>query len=166
MRLIVAVVGTPKRGPLATAISDYEERALRYWPLHVVEVKDEPVRGGGSDLARRKEGERLVEAVGNAHVIACEVGGRRMTSPEFAAWLQTLREAASDVAFMIGGAFGLSMTCRSGQRRGCRSRRGRCLTSLRAWCWPNNSIAPARSCAASPITVMPNAWCSGLVVES
>ena len=108
MRVIIAVVGKPKNDGLATAISEYEQRARRYWPLRVVEVKDEPVRGGNAGLARQREGERLAAAIGGAQVIACEVGGRRMSSPEFATWVQGLRESAADVAFVIGGAYGLS----------------------------------------------------------
>ena len=108
MRVIIAVVGKPKNDGLATAIREYEQRARRYWPLRVVEVKDEPVRGGNAGPARQREGERLAAAIGGAHVIACEVGGRRMSSPEFATWVQGLREAAADVAFVIGGAYGLS----------------------------------------------------------
>jgi 23S rRNA (pseudouridine1915-N3)-methyltransferase len=108
MRLIVAVVGKPKHEPLAAAIRDYEERARRYWPLHVVEVKDEPARAANTDLVRKREGERLSHAIGSSRVIACEPGGRRFTSPEFAAWVQQMREAATDVAFVIGGAHGLA----------------------------------------------------------
>ena len=108
MRLIVAVVGKPKHAALGAAIRDYEERARRYWPLHVLEVKDEPVRSANTDVARRREGERLAAVIGNAQVVACEVGGRTMSSPEFAMWVQRLREAAADVAFVIGGAYGLA----------------------------------------------------------
>jgi len=108
MRLIVAVVGKPKHAALGAAIHDYEERARRYWPLHVLEVKDEPVRTANTDVARRREGERLAAVIGNAQVVACEVGGRTMSSPEFAMWVQRLREAAADVAFVIGGAYGLA----------------------------------------------------------
>jgi 23S rRNA (pseudouridine1915-N3)-methyltransferase len=110
MRLIVAVVGKPKHEALGAAIRDYEERARRYWPLEVHEVKDEPVRAANTDLARRREGERLAAAIGGARVVACEVGGRRMSSTEFAAWVQRLREAATDAAFVIGGAYGLGET--------------------------------------------------------
>jgi 23S rRNA (pseudouridine1915-N3)-methyltransferase len=108
MRVIVAVVGKPKNEGLATAIREYEQRARRYWPLQVIEVKDEPVRGGNAGLARQREGERLAAAIGGARVIACEVGGRQMSSPEFATWVRQLQESASDVAFVIGGAYGLS----------------------------------------------------------
>jgi 23S rRNA (pseudouridine1915-N3)-methyltransferase len=74
----------------------------------VFEVKDEPVRAANTDLVRKREGERLTHAVGGAQVIACDVSGRRVSSPEFAAWVQRLRESASDVAFVIGGAHGLA----------------------------------------------------------
>jgi 23S rRNA (pseudouridine1915-N3)-methyltransferase len=108
MRLIVGVVGKPRHESIAAAIRDYEERARRYWPLDIVEVKDESARTSSPDVVRRREGERLAVAIGGARVIACEVGGRRMSSPEFAEWVQGLREAAADVAFVIGGAFGLA----------------------------------------------------------
>ena len=108
MRLIVAVVGKPKHESLGAAIRDYEERARRYWPLQVIEVKEEPARGGNGDLTKRREGERLSTAVGSARIVACEVGGRCMSSAEFADWVQRFREAATDVAFVIGGAYGLA----------------------------------------------------------
>jgi 23S rRNA (pseudouridine1915-N3)-methyltransferase len=108
MRLIVAVVGRPRHESIAAAIRDYEDRARRYWPLHVVEVKEESARASGIDVVRRREGERLAAAVGTARLVACEVGGRPMSSSAFATWVQGLREAASDVAFLIGGAYGLA----------------------------------------------------------
>jgi len=108
MRLIVAVVGKPKHDALSAAIRDYEDRARRYWPLHVYEVKDEPVRAANIELSRRREGERLATAVGAAQLVACEAGGRRLSSTEFASWVQQRREAATDVAFVIGGAHGLA----------------------------------------------------------
>ena len=108
MRFIVAVVGRPKHEGLAAAIRDYEARAGRYWPLTIHEVKDEPVKAANTERARAREGERLAAAVGAAQVVACEVGGRQMGSPEFAGWMQRQREAAADVAFVIGGAYGLA----------------------------------------------------------
>jgi|SRR5689334_23899563 len=128
MRLIVAVVGKPKNEALAAAIREYEERARRYWPLHVAEVKDEPVRGGDAGPARQREGERLAAAIGNAQVIACEVGGRQRSSPEFATWVQGLRESAADVAFLIGGAYGLSDEL---------ARRATSRVSFSAWTLPH-----------------------------
>ena len=108
MRFLVAVVGKPKHEPIAAAIRDYESRAARYWPLYIHEVKDEPVKAANSDLARKREAGRLSAAVGTSQVVVCDVGGRKMASPEFATWMQGLRESAHDVAFVIGGAYGLA----------------------------------------------------------
>jgi len=108
MRFVVAVVGKPRDAHLAGAIREYESRASRYWPLEVREVRDEPVRSGSADLAREREGERLLDAIPpNAQVVACELTGRAMSSEQFAQWLQAYRERAVDVGIVIGGAFGL-----------------------------------------------------------
>jgi 23S rRNA (pseudouridine1915-N3)-methyltransferase len=108
MRVVLAVVGKPRHAGLAAAIEEYEKRAARYWPLEVREVREEPARSGSADLVREREAERLVSAVpSNAQVVACELSGRRLSSIEFATWLQQQREQARDVAFLIGGAIGL-----------------------------------------------------------
>jgi 23S rRNA (pseudouridine1915-N3)-methyltransferase len=108
MQFVVAVVGKPRDANLAGAIREYETRAGRYWPLEVHEVREEPARSGSADLVREREGERLLSAIPSAAlVVACDLTGRAMTSEEFAAWLQQLRERARDVAIAIGGALGL-----------------------------------------------------------
>src|SRR5215216_3811180 len=108
MRIVVAVVGKPRHAGLAAAIEDYEKRAARYWPLEVREVREESARSVSADLVRERESERLAAAIPvGAQVVTCELNGRRMTSPEFASWLQQERERARDVAFLIGGALGL-----------------------------------------------------------
>ena len=78
MRLVVAVVGKARNPALGEAIRDYETRAARYWPLDVHEV-----RLGDSS-------------------------GQSRTSEQFATMLQSGREAGRNIAFVIGGAFGLS----------------------------------------------------------
>lgn len=109
MRVVVAAVGRPKHGELAAAIGEYERRAARYWPLEWREVREEPARSRSPDDVREREGARLLDAAGSASVIvACDAEGTLMRSREFAGWLQELREDGRDVAFMIGGAYGLS----------------------------------------------------------
>ena len=118
MRCLLAVVGKPRNAALAAAIRDYEERAARYWPLEVHEVKEEPARGATPAIVMRKEGERLDAQLGSARVVACEATGTSFTSAAFAAWLQGERESGRDIAFVIGGAFGLApdLTKRAARR--------------------------------------------------
>ena len=118
MRLVVVAVGKPRDRHLAAAIEEYETRAARYWPLDVTEVREASGRGVSAADARRREGERLVERLpAGALVIACDERGDRLTSPEFAALLTTARDAARDVAFVVGGAFGLDETVRRAASR-------------------------------------------------
>jgi 23S rRNA (pseudouridine1915-N3)-methyltransferase len=112
MKLIVAAVGRPRNAALAAAIEQYEERAARYWPLEVREVREETARGGGRGAAqatvvRDREAERLRARVEGATLVACDENGRRMTSAAFASYVREARERARDVAFVIGGAYGL-----------------------------------------------------------
>ena len=118
MRLIVAAVGKPRDRHLAAAIQEYEVRAARYWPLTVIEVREASARGMSAAETRRREGERLVEKLPEgALVLACDERGDRLTSAEFAALLAGARDAARDVAFVIGGAYGLDDVVRRASSR-------------------------------------------------
>jgi 23S rRNA (pseudouridine1915-N3)-methyltransferase len=111
----IVAVGKPRAQSLAAAIQDYETRAARYWPLEIREVREEPARAATPDVVREREGERLLAVAGaGALVVACEGDGEARTSAELAAWMTAERERASrDVAFLIGGAFGLSPAVRA-----------------------------------------------------
>jgi 23S rRNA (pseudouridine1915-N3)-methyltransferase len=110
----VVAVGKPRAQSLAAAIQDYEARAARYWPLEIREVREEPARNATPELVREREGVRLLAAAGaNALIVACEADGDARTSAELAAWMHAERERAlRDVAFVIGGAYGLSPAVR------------------------------------------------------
>src|ERR1700682_5513524 len=109
MRLVVAVVGKARNPALGEAIRDYETRAARYWPLDVHEVREERASGSAIEKVKEKEGERLAERIPDgAQTIACEQGGRTLDSGQFAELLKRAREDDRDIAFLIGGAFGLT----------------------------------------------------------
>jgi 23S rRNA (pseudouridine1915-N3)-methyltransferase len=113
MRLVVAVVGKPRDRHLAAAIEDYETRAARYWPLEVAEVREASGRGVNAADVRSREGDRLLERVPpSSRLVACDERGDRLTSAQFATLLADARDHAQDVAFVIGGAFGLPDTVR------------------------------------------------------
>jgi 23S rRNA (pseudouridine1915-N3)-methyltransferase len=118
VRLIVVAVGKPRDRHLAAAIQEYEARAARYWPLSVVEVREASARGMSAAETRRREGERQVERLPEgALVLACDERGDRLTSKEFATLLTGARDAARDVAFVIGGAYGLDDVVRRAASR-------------------------------------------------
>ena len=80
-------------------------------------------------MVREREGERLTSRLPSpCEIVACDVHGTGMSSEAFAAWLQEKREVARDIAFAIGGAYGLSEGVRS---------RARLRLSLAPWTLPH-----------------------------
>jgi 23S rRNA (pseudouridine1915-N3)-methyltransferase len=119
MRLVVAVVGKARNQALGEAIRDYEKRAARYWPLDVHEVREERAAGISVDKVREREGQRLADKLPDrAQIVLCDIKGRAFDSTQFAEFLQSAREQDRDLAFLIGGAFGLAadLTSRSSVR--------------------------------------------------
>ena len=105
----VVVVGRPKQGGMADAIAEYETRAARYWPLETHEVREATGRARPVAEAVAEEGERLLARVpASARLIACDPGGVSLDSRAFATLLASARDAAEDLAFVIGGAHGLA----------------------------------------------------------
>lgn len=117
MKFRIVAVGKVRQSALAGAIADYEQRAARYWPLEVIEVREESGREE-PDVVRRREGERLLEEAGGSVIVACDEQGTSFDSARFAAWMQRHREAARDVTFALGGAYGLDrdVLAASGER--------------------------------------------------
>ena len=109
MRFLVVAVGKPRDAALHAAITEYETRAARYWPLAAHAVREEPARSATAAQVREREGERLMDKLPpGCRVVCCDPAGDAMSSEQFAQWLVEAREAARDLAFVIGGAFGLS----------------------------------------------------------
>lgn len=110
MSLRVVVVGRPGR-VLAAAIAEYERRAARYWPVEVVEVRQERAgkRGGDVDRVKRAEAGRLRERIpAGAKVVVLTREGVRWSSLELANQLEeSVTLQRRDTAFLIGGAAGL-----------------------------------------------------------
>lgn len=103
------VVGRVSR-LLSGAVAEYETRAARYWPLEVVEVREErAARNADPGRIRVMEGERLWERIpAGVETVALTRTGEPLGSRELAAWLgQRALDAHPGVAFLIGGALGL-----------------------------------------------------------
>ena len=108
MRIVIAAVGRPRNAALAAAITEYETRAARYWPLDVHEVREERASRVTATVVMQREGDRLRERIAGARIVSCDPHGKSFTSEEFSAWLLRAREAGHDTAFVVGGAYGLS----------------------------------------------------------
>lgn len=113
MKISVIAVGKIKEKYLKDAITEYSKRLSRYCKLEIIEVADEKTPDQASeaveDAIRAKEGERLLKYIrDDMYVITLEIGGRMLTSEEFAEKIETLGiQGKSSIAFVIGGSIGL-----------------------------------------------------------
>ena len=116
MRLAIAAIGKPGRGPEAALAADYAERAtlagraLSLGPLELIDL--EPRKTG-----KAPEAELILKAAEGAHLIACDERGRTYSSRAFADHLATLRDQGERrIVFAIGGADGLDPSVRAAAR--------------------------------------------------
>ena len=113
MKISVIAVGKIKEKYLKDAVTEYSKRLSRYCKLEIIEAADEKTPDHASvaveDAIRAKEGERLLKHIrDDMYVISLEIGGKMLTSEEFAEKIETLGvQGKSSIAFVIGGSIGL-----------------------------------------------------------
>jgi 23S rRNA (pseudouridine1915-N3)-methyltransferase len=108
VKIHLICVGRLRRGPEKILVDDYLDRfaksgrGLGLPPVTVIELD---AKGAGMQA----EGELIAKAIPTgAALVILDERGRQPTSPDFAAQLGTWRDAARDVALVIGGADGLT----------------------------------------------------------
>lgn len=106
MRLTLAAIGRPGRGPEAQLAEDYARRAtlagrpLGLGPLELLDL--EPRKPGAA-----AEGALLLEAAEGAYLVVCDERGKAWRSRDFADRIGTLRDQGERrLMFAIGGADG------------------------------------------------------------
>jgi 23S rRNA (pseudouridine1915-N3)-methyltransferase len=112
MKLWLITIGRSGR-VLGPAIEEYATRAQRYWPLEVIEVKEERARRGMDEAAvREAEAGRLLRRLPNgAELVALTRTGDAWSSERLSRHIQrSAVQASPGVVFVMGGALGLSDT--------------------------------------------------------
>lgn len=116
MRYTVVAVGKLKERFWKDACAEYTKRLGAYAKVDMREVADiDPVRAGGVDASRAREGEAILAAVPErSHVILLAIEGKERSSEEFSCRLDELAlRGSSDIAFVIGGSDGVSDAVRA-----------------------------------------------------
>ena len=96
MRIRLIAAGTRLPAWIDDGVAEYARRFGRGLKFELVEIP----------LAR--ESERMRAAIApSSYVVALEVGGRSMTTPELAQWLAQRMAGGKDLALLVGGPDGL-----------------------------------------------------------
>lgn len=110
MRVLVVVVGKDLKDPLKQVAEAYLERTQQLLRPEFLYIKESKRRENPLQ-ATEEEGKEIVRATEGFYRIAMDLGGKMHSSTQFAQDLQKiLNEKYKPVAFMIGGATGLSKT--------------------------------------------------------
>lgn len=121
MQIRIVAVGTLRESHWQAAAREYLKRLQPYARVEVTEVKEEQLPeigdAAGEELARRREGERILAApakVPQSKVIVLDLAGRELSSEELADYLGKLAlDGQSAVTFILGGASGLAPEVKS-----------------------------------------------------
>lgn len=114
MTITIITVGKLKEKYLKDAIDEYSKRLSRYCKLDIIELPDEKTPDNASEkeelAIKEKEGQAILNKIkDNMFVIAMDLGGKQLTSEEFAAYIDNLGVTGnSNIAFVIGGSLGIS----------------------------------------------------------
>ncbi len=113
MRLRVLWVGKTQEEWVRRGSDEYAGRIRRYLPLEISEVREE--KGASLELMRSRESERLLKSLQKStRVVLLDERGDQLSSTEFALFLGRERDTGSqELAFAIGGAYGVSEELRS-----------------------------------------------------
>ena len=118
MRFYVVCIGKLKDAYLRDGVAEFVKRMRPYGGITITELNESKIGDKPSDADRKQvvdeEGERLLKAVPkNAYTVLLDVYGKTMSSKDLAKTVAKLEvDGVSDMAFIIGGAFGVSEALR------------------------------------------------------
>ena len=114
MRFYVVCIGKLKDTYLRDGVAEFVKRMRPYGGIAITELNESKIGDKPSDADRKQvvieEGERLLKAVPkNVYTVLLDVYGKTMSSEDLAGTVAKLEvDGISDMAFIIGGAFGVS----------------------------------------------------------
>lgn len=109
MHIKIVKIGSDRSDPLVGLAADYLKRMAHVWRVEVTSLKEIKQRNAGSKTIVKLEGEAIIRAVkGCDMVVALDANGAQMSSENFASQIDRWQIAHKSMAFIIGGASGLS----------------------------------------------------------
>ena len=118
MRFYVVCIGKLKDAYLRDGVAEFVKRMRPYGGITITELNESKIGDKPSDADRKQvvdeEGDRLLKAVPkNAYTVLLDVYGKTMSSEDLAKTVAKLEvDGVSDMAFIVGGAFGVSEALR------------------------------------------------------
>ncbi len=114
MNITIIAVGKIREKYIVSGIKEFQKRLSTYCRLNIIEVADRKAPEGLSraqlEEVKDREGRDVLKSVRTgSHVIALDMGGKKLSSEAMADYMDKLAlEGSSNITFVIGGSNGLS----------------------------------------------------------
>lgn len=96
MKIHIVTIGQPKLEYAKKGWDEYFKRLGHYHQLRVTHIAD-----------KHNNADYILETAGKSHIVALDIEGNSLTSPELAEWLEKRSLEGQEICFMIGGPDGL-----------------------------------------------------------
>jgi 23S rRNA (pseudouridine1915-N3)-methyltransferase len=107
MKIRILSVGHKMPAWVQTACAEYIKRMPRELQIEIVEIKPDKRSDIKSDAVQLVESKRILEAVGQDFLIACDERGHEITTLQLAEKLTFWQSLGKNISIVIGGADGL-----------------------------------------------------------
>lgn len=113
MRIVLIAIGQRMPNWVEDGFAEYAKRLPGETRLELAAIPAGK-RDKHTDIDRltRREGEKMLAAIpSGAHVIALDVGGKMLSTEQWAARMSDWRQQGRDVALLVGGPEGMASEC-------------------------------------------------------
>lgn len=113
MRIKIIALGKIKEKFLKDGIDEFLKRLTPYASVEIVEIQPVEIRDENlTEKALLQEGEKILSLIKNdSFVITLEIGGKQLSSEEFAQKINEISTSGvSELVFVIGSSCGLAAT--------------------------------------------------------
>jgi len=113
MKITFVLTGSMKKSLLKRGFDEYVKRIARYSAMEVLEIKESPMgkSAGARQKGLREEAGRIKRRLAGKGLFRIALteaaGARAFTSSGFAEFIEERLPLGSDLAFIIGGSYGL-----------------------------------------------------------
>lgn len=102
----IICVGKIKEKYLSDAVNEYSKRISKYTNLKIIEVSD--INNSNINIILEKEKELIEKHIDiKDYVITLEIEGTILSSNELASKIENIFNTNSNIAFIIGGSYGI-----------------------------------------------------------
>ncbi len=110
VKINIVAVGKIKEAYFKSGVDEYVKRLSKYAKVSVIEVKErnittEPNESEILEILRR-EGEDIKKEL-KGHAVALAIEGKKLSSIDFANFIEKAKNQKGEITFVIGGSYGI-----------------------------------------------------------